>query len=394
MRKKLILSSILIILILPQVLSSQNLLNGPSCATYDVANDRYFISNWSGGTIVIIDSDGNQSYFAQDLGIVNGSLILDNTLYTASQYNFLDAWDLTSRELLWRKYIPGSTQLDGITADNSGYIYLTDYNFAGVNQIYKVKISDQTTELFVSTGLDELPQDLHFDEANNRLILVSFSSPGRITAIDLTDASLSTLVTTPCPNNTGIERDNNGNWYITCDNPGSVYKYDSDFADPPTLISVGHSSPTAIGFNPVDEILAVPNFNSHSVTFIEIGDTDGDGIIDILDNCPDDHNPEQCDYQPGEADGNHPRDILDIVHLVDYKFKECPPGAGLGTCPPPTPFEIYSGDADCNCIVDILDIVHMIDWKFKECPPGAGQGTCPPPCSCEEWLSACDCPMR
>jgi hypothetical protein len=100
-----------------------------------------------------------------------------------------------------------------------------------------------------------------------------------------------------------------------------------------------------------------------------------------------------CDCEPGECDGSPPLDILDIVHMIDYKFKECPPGAGLGTCPPPTPYAVCSGDTDCNCIVDILDIVLMIDYKFKECPPGAGFGTCPPPCSCEEWVTQCGYPI-
>jgi hypothetical protein len=102
----------------------------------------------------------------------------------------------------------------------------------------------------------------------------------------------------------------------------------------------------------------------------------------------------ECDCEPGECDGvSPPIDILDIVHLIDYKFKECPPGAGLGTCPPPIPYTVCSGDADCNCIVDILDIVRMIDWKFKECPPGAGPGTCPAPCSCAEWINKCGYPF-
>jgi hypothetical protein len=101
-----------------------------------------------------------------------------------------------------------------------------------------------------------------------------------------------------------------------------------------------------------------------------------------------------CDCQPGECDGSPPLDILDIVHMIDYKFKECPPGAGLGSCPPPTPYLTCSGDADCNCIVDILDIVLMIDYKFKECPPGAGLGSCPPPCSCEDWVTECGWPIH
>jgi hypothetical protein len=96
-----------------------------------------------------------------------------------------------------------------------------------------------------------------------------------------------------------------------------------------------------------------------------------------------------CNCRPGDADGVLPIDILDIVHLIDFKFKGCPPGSPIGTCPPPTPYMVCSGDADCNCIMDILDIVLMIDWKFKGCPPEAPVGTCPPPCSCGEWHDQC-----
>jgi hypothetical protein len=99
-----------------------------------------------------------------------------------------------------------------------------------------------------------------------------------------------------------------------------------------------------------------------------------------------------CDCVPGECNGVSPIDILDIVHLIDYKFKGCPPGSPIGTCPPPTPYPVCSGDTDCNCIMDILDIVLMIDWKFKECPPESGN-PCPPPCSCEDWLIQCGWPI-
>jgi hypothetical protein len=395
MRNKLRNWLILILLILPLASNSQNLLNGPDCAVYDATNDRYLILNWNDGSIVAIDNEGTQSYFDTDLGYAKCGHIKDDVLYATVGHHFINAYDLTTDELLWHAFVPGSQYMDGITADNSGYLYMTDYYFPdGDGIIFKFNISDQTTEVFVDLGLPNFPQELIFDENNNRLLLVSYDIDAPILAIGLSDASVSTVVITPFGYSDGIVKDNSGNWYVTAYNENRVYTYDNAFANPPVMISDGHAGPTALGFNPIDEILAIPNFNGHRVDFVSVKDTDGDGIFDILDNCPDDYNPEQCDYLPGEADGLPPRDILDIVHLIDYKFKECPPGAGLGTCPPPTPFEIYSGDADCNCIVDILDIVHMIDWKFKECPPGAGQGTCPPPCSCEEWISNCQCPIR
>jgi parallel beta-helix repeat protein len=73
---------------------------------------------------------------------------------------------------------------------------------------------------------------------------------------------------------------------------------------------------------------------------------------------------EDFHYINGDADGNYIVDILDIVMLIDWKFKECPPGAGEGTCPAPEPLE--AGDANCNGVVDIIDIVHLIDFKFKD----------------------------
>jgi hypothetical protein len=89
-----------------------------------------------------------------------------------------------------------------------------------------------------------------------------------------------------------------------------------------------------------------------------------------------------CICEPGETDGINinPIDLLDIIYLINHKFKGGPP---------PIPYPVCSGDANCDCIVDILDCVRLIDWKFKECPPGSGPGTCLPPCSCEEWRTAC-----
>jgi len=101
-----------------------------------------------------------------------------------------------------------------------------------------------------------------------------------------------------------------------------------------------------------------------------------------------------CSCTPGESNSNPPTDILDIVHLINYQFRECPPGAGGGTCPPPTPYPLCSGDADCNCTLNTLDIVYLINYKFIECSQNGRAGSCPPPCSCEEWVTNCGLPIN
>jgi len=101
-----------------------------------------------------------------------------------------------------------------------------------------------------------------------------------------------------------------------------------------------------------------------------------------------------CDCIPGESNDISPINILDIVHMIHYKFKECPPGAGPGSCPPPRPYPVCSGDVNCDCTMDIIDIIYLIDYKFNECARGSMAGTCPPPCSCEDWVIECGYPIN
>ncbi len=78
-----------------------------------------------------------------------------------------------------------------------------------------------------------------------------------------------------------------------------------------------------------------------------------------------------CDCEPGEADGTLPINILDIVYLINYKYKEGPD---------PIPYALCSGDTNRDCVINILDIVLLINYKYKEGPS---------PYTCEEWMSEC-----
>jgi hypothetical protein len=59
----------------------------------------------------------------------------------------------------------------------------------------------------------------------------------------------------------------------------------------------------------------------------------------------------------GDADANEIVNLLDIVYLIDWKFKESSP-----------PSLLYSANVNGDSAVDLLDIVHLIDWKFKNGP--------------------------
>ncbi len=101
----------------------------------------------------------------------------------------------------------------------------------------------------------------------------------------------------------------------------------------------------------------------------DITDTDGDGIMNACDNCPNHPNPGQedgdrdnigdiCEFICGDINNDSNVDILDIVYLINYKYK-----AGS------EPISMFDADVNSDGNVDILDIVFLINFKYKAGPP-------------------------
>ncbi len=81
-------------------------------------------------------------------------------------------------------------------------------------------------------------------------------------------------------------------------------------------------------------------------------------------------NEQQC--YPGDANNDKTLNILDVVYLINYKYKDGPS---------PVPEGICSGDSNCDCFVNILDVVLLINFKYKSGLP---------PCNYKNWRSTCD----
>jgi len=263
----------LFVIIFPLRLTAQNLLISPECVSYDAQNNRYLVSCFSPGKVVAIDSNGKQSNFRTGLGYCLSSTIYGNVLYLSTGKT-IKGFNLSTAAEVMSVYISTSHQLDGMTADSAGNLYIADFHYQGSNdQIYKLNTVTHAFWVYVrpGIGLQECPQDIEYDKPNNRLIVVScYDTP--ILAVNLADTSLSTVYSnsTVC-NFDGIAKDNNGNFYATSWGTGMVYKFDNNFSLPAETIAGPFSGPANLGYNHEKNILGIPLYNSDTVIFYSLG---------------------------------------------------------------------------------------------------------------------------
>ena len=76
--------SVLALVLLPIAGTGQGIIDYPESATFDPADNRYFVSNQGNGNIVQIDSLGNYSDFITELATSKGLKLLGDTLFVGA----------------------------------------------------------------------------------------------------------------------------------------------------------------------------------------------------------------------------------------------------------------------------------------------------------------------
>jgi hypothetical protein len=98
-----------------------------------------------------------------------------------------------------------------------------------------------------------------------------------------------------------------------------------------------------------------------------IGDRDGDGVTDSLDNCPCHYNPDQldtdengigdaCEDRKGDVNDNETIEVGDIQRIINI-ILEIPPS--------PTYCEFWAGDSNSDQTINVCDVQLAIN-KFLE----------------------------
>jgi hypothetical protein len=247
-------------------ISAQSLITNPECVTYDAVRDRYLVSCFYSGKIVAIDSNGTESVFWTSPHLAYGSHIDGDLFYVSIESNppSVAVVDLETGAFIKQTPLGGYTQADGITTDTSGNLYVVASSNGFVIRL------DLTYDIpyTLATTTSPYPQDLYFDSALNRIIVAEFSANAPIEAISLPGGIVTTLVTTPFGNMDGIARDNQGRFYVSCYTNGNIYRYNSDFTNPPTIVSSGHINPSNLCYDYEHDLLAIPNFEGNRVDFV------------------------------------------------------------------------------------------------------------------------------
>ncbi len=247
-------------------ITAQNWWANPESVVYDEVGNRYFVSNYGNGSVVEINENGQYRYCATGLVHSYGMAIADNTLYISIQSDHVLGLDLTTADTVLFVSIPAINNLDGLTADTSGFLYVIDTG----GRIYKINRSTGEHSLFVYAGLPTFPQDLVFDPANNRLLIGAYAFRAGIRQVMLPDSTVTTAVATDFGYFDGITIADDGCVYVAShSNDGEIYRFTPDFSDF-ELIASDLDQPSGLHYNNEEDVLAAPLFSDNTVEFLGI----------------------------------------------------------------------------------------------------------------------------
>jgi len=225
----------------PASSNADDLLSAPQKIVIDAPRNRLLVSNDNTGDIVQIDSAGNQTYFLEGGGFIDGMEIVGDTVYGVCSGRKIKAYNLVTKELVMDIPFPGlsSNYLSSITSDSAGHLFIS---CPKLNEIYRLRISDQSWWLFAKdSGLNK-PNGILLEKEKNRIVVIGDSpNPSSIYAISLTDSTVSPIITTSLNSPDGIVRDKYGYYYVGGFYLTALYMIDPNFSQPPAPFFPGTS---------------------------------------------------------------------------------------------------------------------------------------------------------
>jgi hypothetical protein len=246
---------------------------------YDPTQNRWLTSN--GSSIIAQDASGTLSFFGNG-SASHGMEVMNGTLFAISS-STIKGYDLISGDEVMSLTIPGALFLNGMGSDPAtNRLWVSDFN---AYKIIEIDVSDlfaPSQQTIVTETVDK-PNGVVYDQIDDRLIFVSWGSNAAIKAVDLSDYSVSTLLSTSLGNMDGIDMNAAGEFFISTWSPTRITRYAHDFTNPETITAPGLAQPADISYGNEINTLGVANSGNETLTLIEF-ETSGleDEILDLL----------------------------------------------------------------------------------------------------------------
>lgn len=268
--------------------------SSPESITYDSASRRYFISNTTSQKIVQRDINGVVTDFVIVGSSIHGVTVYNNKIYVCNGTR-VRGYDLSNASEIFNVTVTGSVFLNDLAFDNSGMIYVSDFNG---RRIYKINSATSAYWIYVANTTNS-PNGVYVDAPRNRLLVCCWGSNAPIKAVNFSDSSIANVVTTSYSNMDGISLDRNDNVYVSTWGIQSVVKYDINFSNAPVVVIGGLSNPADIYVNKITDTLAIPNAGNSTVVFhflnnmtgVNESETDIANTFALSQNFPNPFNP-------------------------------------------------------------------------------------------------------
>ena len=252
-----------LIMMVPSLLLAQ--LNGPEAVDHDPDTDLYYISNKSGGNILVGPAGGPYSVFTSNVSSPHGIEVVADTVYVCDG-SAIKAFQIPSGALVNTYNIAGATFLNGLTSDRVGMLWFTDFSNSRLHSLDLTTGDDEV--LVANTGTT--PNGVIYDPVILRLIIVNWGSNAPILAYNLWSNILTTVVFNSGLNNCdGIAIGCDDQFYVSSWGAGAIHTFSNNFFTGPTLFVSGLAQPSDIHYNLDADTLVSPNFGSSTVTYHE-----------------------------------------------------------------------------------------------------------------------------
>jgi hypothetical protein len=155
---------------------------GPESVDYYPANNCYYIGNTNSNQILKRSPNGTLSTFVSLSNAPYGIEIIDSILY-ACVGGSVRAYNLNTGLSVFNQAM-GASFLNGITHDNNGNLYVTDFS---AKKVYRINRFTQQFNVFVNNTVDT-PNGIIYDEydgINPRLVYACWGSGAKVKAINL-----------------------------------------------------------------------------------------------------------------------------------------------------------------------------------------------------------------